>query len=359
MAVFALGLVLETLGLYSIVGVLRIATQGLPSLWDSSLLIQNQHFDGVRVRVYQPKRPAARKRKGFVYLHGGAGTYGSIDAYERVLRHFAKETDSVVVAVGYQLGPENPYPNQYTECLKATVHFMKNAEDFGADPSRIIISGDSCGANFATRICQWLVDRTDLPKMHAQVLIYPALQGMDFYLPSYQQNRRVPIMWREFVIYFCCLYLKKDKSIINDVLESCHVPEDLKLKYSKWVNADLVPKEFKVRGYKPQDPALYKFKPQVYEQIKEILSETFSPLFAEDAVICKLPQTYISICEFDVVRDDGLLYKKRLEDNGVPVTLSHAKGGIHGVISLFGYGIFSLPSAEVIVTDVTKFVKSL
>ncbi|XP_015273794.1 PREDICTED: arylacetamide deacetylase-like 3, partial [Gekko japonicus] len=327
--------------------------------WSSALLIQNHQFDGVRVRVYQPKKPAAQKRKGILYFHGGAGTYGSIDTYERILRHFAKETDSVVVAVGYNLGPESPYPNQYTECLKAAVHFMKNPEDFGVDPSRIIISGDSCGANFATRICQLLEDRTDLPKVHAQVLIYPALQGVDFYLPSYQQNRRVPIMWREFVVYFACLYLQKDVSLTADVLEGCHVPEDLKQKYSKWVSGDLIPDEFKVRGYKPQDPSLYKFKPQVYEQIKEVLDENFSPLLVEDAVIRKLPQTYILICEFDVVRDDGLLYKKRLEDNGVPVTLCHTEGGIHGVLSLFGYGIFSFPSAGLMVKDITEFLKSL
>uniref|UniRef100_A0ACB8EEH0 Uncharacterized protein n=1 Tax=Sphaerodactylus townsendi TaxID=933632 RepID=A0ACB8EEH0_9SAUR len=353
------GVVLETLGLYTIVGLLRMATMGLPTLWDFSLRIQNLKFDGVKVRVYQPKIQAAQKRKGLLYFHGGAGTYGCVGSYERVLRHFAKETDSVVMAVGYNLGPENPYPNQYTECYKATVHFMKNAEDFGVDPSRIIISGDSCGANFATRICQLLAERTDLPKVHAQVLIYPALQGVDFYLPSYQQNKRVPIMWREFVAYFACLYLRKSTSIIPDVLESCHVPEDLKRKYSKWVSADLIPDEFKTRSYKPQDPALYKFKPQVYEQMKEVLEETFSPMLVEDAVIRKLPQTYMLICEFDVVRDDGLLYKKRLEDNGVPVTLCHIKGGIHGVLSLFGYGIFSFPSAELIVRDVTKFIKSL
>ncbi|XP_077167925.1 arylacetamide deacetylase-like 4 [Paroedura picta] len=359
MAVVALGIILEFLGLYNIVGLLRIVTKGLPALWESALRIQNQKFDDVRVRVYQPKKPAAQKRKGFLYFHGGAGTYGSIDSYERVLRYFAKESDSVVVAVGYDLGPESPYPNQYNECLKAAVHFMKNPEEFGVDPNRIIIGGDSCGANFATRICQLLADRTDLPRVYSQVLIYPALQGVDFYLPSYQQNRRVPIMWREFVAYFACLYLKKDVSIISDVLESCHVPEDLKQKYSQWVSADLIPEEYKTRGYEPQDPALYKFKPQVYEQIKEVLDETFSPLLVEDAVIRKLPQTYILICEFDVVRDDGLLYKKRLEDNGVPVTLCHIKGGIHGVVSLFGYGIFSLPSAELIARDIMEFIKRL
>ncbi|XP_061457512.1 arylacetamide deacetylase-like 3 isoform X2 [Rhineura floridana] len=276
-----------------------------------------------------------------------------------MLRHIAKECDLVVVAVSYGLGPENPYPNQYAECLKAAVHFMKKAEDYQVEASRIIIGGDSCGANFATQICQLLGDRKDLPRVHAQMLIYPGLQGMDFYLPSYQQNSKVAFLWRKLVIFFSCIYLNKKVSLVNDVLEGCHVPEAIRLKYQKWVNADLIPEKFKVRGYKPQDPALRKFKPKVYEEMKQMLEVTFSPLFAEDAVICKLPHTCILTCEFDVLRDDGLLYKKRLEDNGVPVKWIHVENGIHGIVLFFGYGVLSFPSAGRIVNDLAEWVTCL
>uniref|UniRef100_A0A803SYE4 Alpha/beta hydrolase fold-3 domain-containing protein n=1 Tax=Anolis carolinensis TaxID=28377 RepID=A0A803SYE4_ANOCA len=265
----------------------------------------------------------------------------------------------VLLNVLYGLGPENPYPNQYTECEKAAIHFLKHVDDYHVDSSRIIVSGDSCGANFATRICQLLLSRSDLPRIHSQVLIYPGLQGMDFYLPSYQQNSKVPILWRETVIYFCCLYLNKTTSVINDVLESRHVPESIRQKYRKWVHADLVPEEFKARGYRPQEPGLYQFKPNVYEEMKDILEENFSPLFAPDETISKLPQTYILTCEFDVLRDDGLLYKRRLEDNGVPVTWVHVENGFHGVAILFGYGILSFPSAGRIVRETTDYIKGL
>uniref|UniRef100_A0A6J0SKM0 Arylacetamide deacetylase-like 3 n=1 Tax=Pogona vitticeps TaxID=103695 RepID=A0A6J0SKM0_9SAUR len=332
---------------------------GFPPFKDSSLLTEDKKFDGVPVRIYQPKTPATAKRKAFVFFHGGAGIFGSVEAYERILRHVVKEADSVVVAVEYDLGPDSPYPNQYDQCFKATVHFMKHVDHYHVDASRITIGGDSCGANFATRICQLLVDRPDLPKVQAQVLIYPGLQGLDFYLPSYQQNSCVPLMWRDTVIYFCCLFLNKPTSVIKDVLESCHVPEKMRLKYHKWVNADLIPKEFKVRGYKPQAPGLYKFKPKVHEEMKEILEETFSPLFAKDEIVRQLPRTYLLTCEFDVLRDDGLLYKKRLEDNGVPVTWTHIENGIHGIAVLFGYGFLSFPSVEQMVNDFTQFLKSL
>ncbi|XP_053137313.1 arylacetamide deacetylase-like 3 [Hemicordylus capensis] len=353
------GYIFKKLGLSSLLGFVRFTTDGFPPFRDSSLLIQNQLFDEVPVRVYQRKKSTARQRKAVLFFHGGAGTFGSIDAYERICRYIAKETDSVVVSIGYGLGPENPYPNQYAECLKATVHLMKNLEDYSVDPSRIILTGDSCGANFATRICQLLVDRGELPKVHAQILIYPGLQAIDFSLPSYQQNCRVPILWGDLLIFFCCLFLNKNTSIVYDVLNNCHVPEDIRLKYKKWVNADLIPEEFKVRGYKPQDPALRKFKPKVYEDMKHVFEETFSPLLAEDAIISKMPQTCIMTCEFDVLRDDGLLYKRRLEDNGVPVKWFHIEDGIHGSAISFGYGFLCLPSAKQILNKVVEYIKSL
>ncbi|KAM6422649.1 arylacetamide deacetylase-like 4 [Liasis olivaceus] len=354
-----LGAILEQLGLCSLPELLRILTNGIPPSREPSLVIQNQKFDGVPVRIYWPKTVPMTRRKAVLYCHGGAGIFGSIDAYERILRHIAKEGDLTVVAVGYGLGPENPYPNQYAECLKAAIYLMKHAEEYNVDSSRIIISGDSCGANFATRICQLLADRSDLPRVHAQVLIYPGLQAADFSLPSYQQNYRSPLLWRRLVIYFTCRYLNKPTSFINDILKGNHVPKAIKLKYQKWLNVNNIPEQFKVRGYKPQEPSLYKFNPQLHEEMKELLSETFSPLFAEDAVIRKLPQTFLVTCEFDVLRDDGLLYMRRLMDNHVPVTWSHIENGVHGIAAVFGYCFLSFPSAERIVHDVTNFIRRL
>lgn len=234
---------------------------------------------------------------------------------------------------------------------------MRNLEEYHVDPALIIISGDSCGANFATVICQILLNDRDLPKVRAQVLLYPGLQGLDFLLPSYQQNAFVPILPPKLVIYFCFRYLNRKLTFLKDILQNCHVPESMRKKYKKWVSADLIPDEFKVRGYKPQKPAPY--KSEVHEAVKEILAGTFSPLLAEDSIICQLPESYIVTCEFDVLRDDGLLYKKRLEDNGVQVSWHHCKNGFHGILAFFGYGIFSFLSAKEIMDSVVNYINSL
>uniref|UniRef100_A0A8D0BI97 Alpha/beta hydrolase fold-3 domain-containing protein n=1 Tax=Salvator merianae TaxID=96440 RepID=A0A8D0BI97_SALMN len=313
-----------------LIEVLRFFANGIPPFKDTSLLIQEQQFDGVPVKIYQPKKPAVTKRKALLFFHGGAGTYGNVA--QRLSTLFRRRTDQQQNA-----SIRSTNAGVLLAFCAMTVARKRPATAMATSNAieRYRFCGDSCGANFATKICQLLVDRTDVPKIQAQILIYPGLQGMDFYLPSYQQNKDIPLLWRKLVVYWTCRFLNKSTSVVNDVLEGRHVPEDIRTKYQKWVCADLIPEEFKVRGYKPQDPALRTFKPKVYEEMKQVLEVTFSPLFAENSVISKLPQACILTCEFDVLRDDGLLYKRRLEENGVPVTWFHAKKSIHGLAILF------------------------
>ncbi|NWU16992.1 ADCL4 protein, partial [Cephalopterus ornatus] len=351
------GKVLQKVGICNDLTVLRVLLDGIPPWRDSKLLIKDLKVDEVPLRIYQPKSPPTGKRRGILYFHGGAGTFGSIRAFERICRYMAKKCNSVVVSVGYRLAPEHPYPGQYFDCLNATLYFMRNLEEYHVDPALIIISGDSCGANFATVVCQILLNSQDLPKVRAQILLYPGLQGLDFQLPSYQQNASVPMLFRKLVLYFCFRYLNKEPTVLKDVLHNCHVSESMRCKYKKWVSADLVPDEFKIRGYVPPTPTSY--KPEVYEAVKEILALTFSPLLAEDSIICQLPEAYIVTCEFDVLRDDGLLYKKRLEDNGVQVTWYHSESGFHGILAFFGYGIFSFLSGKKIVDSLVNYINSL
>ncbi|XP_034260673.1 arylacetamide deacetylase-like 4 [Pantherophis guttatus] len=236
---------------------------------------------------------------------------------------------------------------------------MKHAEDYGVDSSRIIIAGDSFGGTLATRICQLLVDRSDLPKVHAQVLIYPVLQGLDFSLPSYQQNCKSPFLWRKIVPFLGCYYFNKPTSLADSILKSSHVPEATRLKYQKWLSADNIPEQFKARGYTPPEPSSSHFNPRLHEEIKEMLTETCSPLLTEDAVISKLPQTFLLTCEYDVLRDDGLLYMKRLTDNRVPVTWSHVEKGLHGMVLLYGFWIRSPLPTNKMVHDITDFIRRL
>ncbi|NXM75435.1 ADCL4 protein, partial [Serilophus lunatus] len=292
----------------------------------SQLFIKDLLFDGVSVRIYLPKEPSAAKRRGAIFFHGGCGIFGSIRSHERICRYIARKSDSVVVSVGYRLSPEHKYPAQTLECLTATVHFLQTADTYGVDPTRIIVCGDSAGGAYATSVCQELGLRTDIPKIRAQVLIYPFLQALNFNLPSHQKNASMALLSLDRTVHSILKYLNKDCSLKEPILAGSHVPESMNLKYRKWINPDLIPEVFKL-GYKPPLPTT--FLPQVHEEVKELFETRFSPLLAEDAVVCHLPDTCIVTCEHDVLRDDGLLYKKRLEDNSVRVTWHHMEKGFH------------------------------
>ncbi|NWV69516.1 ADCL4 protein, partial [Malurus elegans] len=298
----------------------------LPAYWDSRLFIKDLNFDGVPVRIYLPREPSASKRRGVIFFHGGCGIFASIRTYERACRYLARKSDSVVVSVGYHLAPEHKYPAQTLECITATVHFLKNAKTYGVDPTRIIVCGDSVGGTYTASVCQELGKRTDIPKICAQVLIYPFLQALNFNLPSHQKNAATAFLSREHTVHFILKYLRKDCSLKEPILAGSHVPESINLKYRKWINPDLIPEVFKL-GYKVPHPTL--FLPQVHEEVQELFEPWISPLLAEDSVICGLPDTCIITCEHDVLRDDGLLYKKRLEDNNVRVTWHNMEKGFH------------------------------
>ncbi|KAJ6656856.1 hypothetical protein lerEdw1_003187 [Lerista edwardsae] len=352
-----LGKILENLSLCSEIHFVRYTQEGKKLGEDPKLIIQDLTFENIPVRLYQPRESEAQqKRRGVVFFHGGGWMFGSLNSYDHVCRHIAKESDSVLLSVGYSLAPEQKYPSQFEECLGASAHFMKNAESFGVDPARVIVSGDSVGGNFAASVCQALVSRSDLPPPLAQILIYPGLQAIDFNLPSYQQNRAVPILYREHVVGAALQYLNKDLSVLESVVQGCHVPIDIKQRFGKWINSEVIPSEFKVRGYKPH--LTTSFLEDVYEVVKQALETTFSPLMAEEAVLCRLPKTCIVTCEYDVLRDDGILYKQRLEDSGVPVTWYHIENGFHGVINLFD-GFLSFPSGKKGMDRIVTFLRGL
>ncbi|XP_025951283.1 arylacetamide deacetylase-like 4 isoform X2 [Dromaius novaehollandiae] len=345
---------LENLGIFEEHTLIRFVSHGLPACKDSKLFIKDLHFDEVPVRIYLPRVPSASKRRGLIFFHGGCGMFGSIRSYERTCRYIASKSDSVVISVGYRLSPEHKYPGQTLDCLTATVRFLQTAADYGVDSDRIILCGDSAGGTYTARVCQELANRTDFPNVCAQVMIYPFLQALNFNLTSHQKNAFIPILSWKHTVHFILKYLNKDPSMKEAILAGSHVPESISLKYGKWINPDLIPNKFK-QGYKPPLPT--SCVTQIYEEMKEVFEAAFSPLLAEDSVVCRVPDACIVTCGHDVLRDDGLLYKKRLEDNNVKVTWYHVEEGFHGALAFFGYGIFSFPSSSKIADHTIAFIK--
>ncbi|XP_063001319.1 arylacetamide deacetylase-like 3 [Elgaria multicarinata webbii] len=355
--VFGLEMFLEKLGVCPRHKCGRFIQTVMPPLIFPRTIIKNLVFDEVPVRVYWPTTPTTNKRRAMVYLHGGVGVHANLKTHARLCNYIARKSGSVVVCVRFRYAPEHPYPVPVLDCCTATIHLLKNAERYGVDPNHIIVGGDSSGGTFAAAVCHELATRKDLPRVRAQVLLYPFLQAVDFNLPSYQQSHSIPLSFQKRIVRLGLLYLTGRNVKVDEFIRGAHVPEELRVKYRKWVSADIIPEEFKVRGYVP--PVLAPFSKEHYEVGKQAFEPMFSPLLAEDAVIRQLPATFILTCEYDVLRDDGLLYKKRLEDNGVPVTWHHVKDGFHGISMFVDLGLLEFPSSRSSCERVIHFLECL
>lgn len=322
------------------------------------LRIKDATFAGVPVRIYEPTAVSEHKRRGLMYFHGGGWVLGSIDLYDGVCQHIAQETGTVVVSVGYRLAPEHRFPAALDDCELATHHFLSAAAEYNVDPLRVALGGDSAGGNLSAALSQRLATSPDghLPSPCGLVLIYPALQMADFNLPSYLQNHAVPLLFRARMAFYYLQYLNGDVSVCQDVMEGRHVPAELKLHYSKWLDPSNLPPEFQ-DGTRKQ--VVKAHNGEAYHIVKDGLKPEISPLLAEDDVLRRTPPTFILTCQYDVLRDDGLLYRKRLQDLGVKVTWYNVPDGFHGIMNFFSKGWLSCPAGVMAMEQIINYIKTL
>lgn len=83
-----------------------------------------------------------------VYLHGGGFIAGSTRSYRRLCSRLC-EQGFVVVSVAYRLAPEARWPAQVHDALAALRWVGVHAHEYGGDPTRFVMAGDSAGANIA------------------------------------------------------------------------------------------------------------------------------------------------------------------------------------------------------------------
>nr|XP_020137104.1 arylacetamide deacetylase-like 4 [Microcebus murinus]XP_020137106.1 arylacetamide deacetylase-like 4 [Microcebus murinus]XP_020137107.1 arylacetamide deacetylase-like 4 [Microcebus murinus] len=325
---------------------------------DLTLVVTNLRFGTIPVRLFQPKAASSSpRRRGIIFYHGGGGVFGSLDCYHNVCSFLAQETDSVLLMVGYRKLPDHRSPAMSQDCLAASIHFLRRLETYGVDPCRVVVCGESVGGGLGAFVTQALVGRSDLPSIRAQVLIYPVVQFINLQLPSFQQNEHVPFLARTFVVTNICKYLSIDLSWQDAILDGTFIPPDVWRKYKKWLSSDNIPERFKGRGYQPRFPG--PFNETAYLEAKCILDVENSPLLTDDATIAQLPEAFLVSCENDILRDDTLLYKKRLEDQGVRVTWYHVEDGFHASLILFGKKPFSFPCSQKIVDAVVSYIKGI
>ncbi len=224
----------------------------------------------VPVRVYTPANREGAV-PGLLYLHGGGFIVGDLDLFETGLLRLVDELGVVIVSVDYRLAPEHPFPAPVEDCYAALTWVGAKAAELGIDPARLGVGGESAGGGLAAAVALLARDRGG-PALSFQYLGIPELDDrLD--TPSMRAYVDTPLWNRPNAIFSWTSYL----------------------------------------GAEPGGPDV---------------SPYAAPARAED--LSGLPPAFVTTCQFDPLRDEGISYAQRLMQAGVNTELRHYPGTFHG-----------------------------
>jgi acetyl esterase len=103
-----------------------------------------------RLDVYRP-RGAPGPRPMVLYVHGGGFTVLSKESHWLMASSFA-EQGFWVANINYRLAPAAPYPCALEDVATAWLWLQEHAPRLGGDPARLILAGESAGANLITAL---------------------------------------------------------------------------------------------------------------------------------------------------------------------------------------------------------------
>ncbi len=243
----------------------------------------------VPVFVFVPEvkdKKSEAKLPVILYIHGGGWTLGSTAFYESVIRKLAAATPAVVVSPDYALAPEHPFPQAVDDCYAALKWTAQHAQDYGADPSKLIVAGDSAGGNLAAVMALKSKEENG-PKIAFQALFYPSVDISSTASDSAKCFSKGYFLTADAMVTFRSFYLPDPKD---------------------WDNPYA------------------------------------SPLKAKD--VTGLPPALITTAGCDPLLSDGEAYAKKLRDAGVAVTYHLEPNIFHGYLGFLNKDLIISPRAE-------------
>ncbi|MBS1168424.1 MAG: Lipolytic enzyme [Proteobacteria bacterium] len=123
---------------------------------------------------------------GIVYIHGGGWVLCSLDTHDNICRNLAASVGAIVISVDYRMAPEHRFPVASDDCLDAIRWIAAHTSNFGIDPAKLIIGGDSAGGNLAAVTTLRIRDEGG-PALAGQMLIYPVTDDIAAGHPSYAE----------------------------------------------------------------------------------------------------------------------------------------------------------------------------
>lgn len=229
-----------------------------------------------RVHLPRPVSDGAPPLPVLVYIHGGGWVWNSVDTHDRLMREYAAASGCAVVGPDYALSPEAAFPQALEECAAVVRWVASRGAEWGLDPSRLVVGGDSAGGNLALATALLLRETDPELALRGLLLNYGVFDSrLD--TPSYREFAEGYFLTREKMRFYW----------------ECYAP-------------------------RPADR----------------LHPLAAPLRAPD--LSGLPPVLLHIAELDVLASENLAMAERLRAAGVPLETEVFPGTAHGFLRAQG-----------------------
>jgi acetyl esterase len=101
----------------------------------------------IQCRFYRPE--SSTPLPLLVYFHGGGFAYGSARGWDGLMRELVHQSGVAILNVDYSLAPDFRFPAGLDDATAAIRHSIARGREWGIDPTRLALGGDSAGANLA------------------------------------------------------------------------------------------------------------------------------------------------------------------------------------------------------------------
>lgn len=152
-----------------------------------------------------------------VYLHGGGWVWNSIDTHDRLMRDYAAGGGCAVIGPDYALSPEAAFPQALEECAAVVRWVARHGAEWGLDPSRIVLGGDSAGANLAMGVALLLRQTDPDLKLHGLLLNYGVFDA-DLDTPSYREFAEGYFLTREKMAFYWDCFCPRPADRLNPLV---------------------------------------------------------------------------------------------------------------------------------------------
>lgn len=229
----------------------------------------SQDGETVKIHITKPlnAQPGAPV---FLYIHGGGWVLGDYPTHRRLVRDLVVESGAVAVFPDYTPSPEARYPTAIHQIYATAKWIAEHGDEIGVNGSNLAVVGNSVGGNMAAAITLMAKDKGG-PAIKLQVLLWPVTDA-NFETSSYNEMAEGRFLTKNMMIWFWDNYLPGKKN-----------------------------------------------REEIYA----------SPLQASIDQLKGLPPALVQTAENDVLRDEGEAYARKLDEAGVPVTLTRYAGLIH------------------------------